>query len=1239
MGWDDPKLAKLARERRFNEAWDRAQSGGAPGGQTTRHDQMLLAGLMRDAGRYDRALELYERFADADIWAWVWQRKLEATQDPPRANASERLDERDLLKSAIETKRASCVDPAGRAALLWLEAEIFTGLRLDDRVTDGDLVTAEELLEQARNLVPDSTWPLPEIARVVRFRAGRDEDHTAAMTGAWQRLEMLEMLEGSVDPEHEGPIAAPLRDPEPGLVYERGRLALLDRKWQKAAAAFTDISEPSHQHARVWRIYALRLQFSSSGTLLVEIDRLLGPGLSRKDVATGRVRGEPRYADPYPRVCRPELVAMLLAERAAILESTDAEQALHNYLLALELRPAMLFAKRGRLRCLDASGARADAEGLAQEFLEEAERPSTETAPIVAAELLVEVGRHHLARYNLDDALECFRRAIEMLPNYGYAHERMLVARSMNDERERAVTEGKNALARSGGLRGENGVRVELANVLLELGRTDEALTTYDDLVDDETAAIRDRASAGGVHAYRYARDYAGAQSAIRRARKRERGDLGFRVWDAWGRLSCDIGDFSAGLRQFEHGLELRPRERALISGKARTLRLLGRPSQALAFLKDRRRVMGVFASEIDADHGWAELECGCPTGALAHFHRAHKRDRHDVLALRGIVVASSQHWAYGVPLAREIKRLRDLLGPQRYAAGGLLTELGCRCAARGAFTDARALFDEADDESASTSQRITQLLAQGHTLIEAHALDDAASTLDVIEALEDGRYRLEPNVRLLRAKWHLVHGETDTAAAIFAEIHRRYERSQLAIFGRAAAMSRQDDAAGAARSLEDLLARLQRESGKVVVDPNRASNESVLAREILVRIRLRLSADADARTRRNGKTDPALESGVDQQTRRGCKEILAVEPRSSQAYIALGVLAARRGEVKQARLDIAQAAAIAPTRAEPTRELGWIALEANDHDAAEIALEAAARLDPHDSRVHLLRGQLHLQRNEQIEAIRILRLAVALDPSSPDCAAALADALDREGDSEEALRILSDAQSRIPRRDTLRLRLASARINHAAATGEKRHLRQRLLEEAAHEASCAAALARSLIDRAEVHYHKGVICHAQGSRKAAGRELKQCLKLDPDHFQARRAQAIIGSHQDDDGVDLHVRTWAGRLGWIGVALLFALLVDLILRAVFGTRFIPEGMVGGVGIAAMASLAGAALLPRLTSLNVRGVGSLTVTPSLEDGAKPATEIPFGRLPLSTLSGPGTGQLSPITPDTAGLASS
>jgi tetratricopeptide (TPR) repeat protein len=1236
MGWDDPKLAKLARERRFNEAWDRAQSGGAPAGQTTQHDQMLLAGLMRDAGRYDRALELYERFADADTWAWVWQRKLEATRDSPRANASERLDERDLLKSAIETKRASCVDPAGRAALLWLEAEIFTGLRLDDRVTGRDLARAEELLNQAKGLDPDSTWLLPEIARVVRFQAGRDEDHAAAMQRAWQRLEMLE---GSVDPQHEGPIAAPLRDPEPGLVYERGRLALLDRKWQKAAAAFTDVSEPSHQHARVWRIYALRLQFSSSGTLLVEIDRLLGPGLSRKDVATGGMRGERRYADPYPPVCRPELVAMLLAERAAILESTDAEQALYNYLLALELRPAMLFAKRGRLRCLDASGARADAEGLAQEFLAEAERPSTETAPIVAAELLVEVGRHHLARYHLDDALECFGRAIKVLPNYGYAHERMLVARSMNDERERAVTEGKDALARSGGLRGENGVRIELANVLLELDKTGEALTAYDDLVDDETAAIRDRASAGSVHAYRYARDYAGAQSAIRRARKRERGDLGFRVWDAWGRLSCDVGDFSAGLRQFERGLELRPRERALISGKARTLRLLGRPSQALAFLEDRRRVMGVFANEIDADHGWAELECGRPADALARFCSAHKRDRHDVLALRGIVVASSRDWTYGVPLAREIKRLRDLLGPQRYAAGGLLTELGCRCAARGAFTDARTLFDEADRKSVSTSQRITQLLAQGHTLIEAHALDDAASTLDVIEALDEGRYKLEPNVRLLRAKWHLVHGETDTAAAIFAEIHRRYERSQLAIFGRAAAMSRQDDAAGAARSLEDLLGRLQRESGKV--DPNRASNESVLAREMLVRIRLHLSADADAdaRTRRNGKTDPALESGVDRQTRRECKEILAVEPRSSQAYIALGVLAARRGEVKQAQLDLAQAAAIAPTRPEPTRELGWIALEANDHDAAEVALEAAARLDPRDSRLHLLRGQLHLQRNEQIEAIRILRLAVALDPSSPDCAAALADALDREGDSEEALRVLSDAQSRIPRRDTLRLRLASARVNYAAATGEKRHLRQRLLEEAAYEASCAAALARSLIERAEVHYHKGVICHAQGSGKAAGRELKQCLKLEPDHFQARRAQAIIGSDQDDNGADMHVRKWANLLGCVGVALLFVLLVDLILRSAFGTRFLPEGMVGGVGIAAMASLVGAALLPRLTSLNVRGVGSLTVTPSLEDGAKPATEIPFGRLPLSTLSGPGTGQLSPITPDTAGLASS
>ncbi len=1209
----DAAFEALGEERRFDRAWSRLEQERQSDRGIEPETELLVADLMRACGRNRRALSVYERLEQSHIWAWVWRRGLWPPQEPR---------EREALEREIEQKLLDCKDPVDRVAVLWLQAETRTGRDLDDWVTDEDLAAAGSLLGEARELARDAAWLLPEIARVVRFRAGRDENHAMAMRCSQARINELR---SELEPAGKTPVGVPLREPARGLDYEEGRLALLNREWGRAATIFAQIVERdhSHQHARVWRIYALRLSQNSNDELLEQIDTLLDSSLSREAVAMGEVPGELDgelvYGDPYPRVCQRELVAMLLSERAAILEPTHSEEALRNYELALELRPAMLLAKRGLLRCLDAAGERSRSQRAAHQLLDEAR--ADETFSAVAAELFVEVGRFELARWRLSTALEHFEQAIEIFPIYGYAYERKLVVLAMKGEHERARQAGEAALTDSGKLRGETGVRIELANALLELGETSAALDLYSCHTCDATNSIRDRASAGCVHAHRYARNYDLAQQAIDAAH-REDDKVGFRLWNASGRLACDLGDFSTALDHFERGLELRPREPVLISSVARALRLLGRPSDAYKFLQQRRSTMGVFKGETSADLGWAELECARPEDALAHFKQARARNKRDEIALRGIIFVESHSWTHAISQRHEVERLRRTLGLGDDASGAALTELGCRCAARGALVDARLLFAEANERCASASQMITQMLTQGHACIEAHALGEAEFTLEKLETMEGARYRDEPNVRLLRAKWHLAQSESETAARIFAEVGKLWPRSHLAVFGHAAAASRRGDGQGALRDLKRLIERLRRECD---AQPARArvcrDNDSILARELLVRIRLHASREGD------------------EEARAECQQILAMEPRSSQAYLGLGVIAARHDETRQAQLYVAQAAAVAPTRIEPIRERGWIALLGGDHASAESALESADRLDPHDSRLHLLRGLLYLQRDERTDAILTLRRAAALDPSNPDCAAALADALDRDGEREEALQILSAASARLPPRDTLLLRLASARINHAAAINEKRQLRNRLLEEAAQEARSATALARDFIDKAEVHYHTGVICHARGQRREAQRELKRCLQSNPSHFQAQRAQAIIGSDREDDGTDLHARMWANLLGATGLVLLVLLGVDVTLHATHSNPPLAQRMVGPIGIAALVSLVVAALIPRLTSLNVRGVGSLTVTPSLEESAKAAPEILFRRLPLNTLSAPGTGQLSPITPDTAGLASS
>jgi tetratricopeptide (TPR) repeat protein len=1222
MGWDDPNLAKLSSERHLNEIWTRVESKRASGRPYKPDDEMLAAGLMREAGRDDRALELYAQLATTDIWAWVWLHKLRATKEAPKLDHSQRLEERDKLIAAIEAKSASCAGDSERAALLWFQAQLFVGLRLDDRVEDDDLTKALDLLEQARDLASNASWPLPEIVRIMRFQASRNENPQQGIARVLDKIEEFKRN----PPTGPNPAGAPLRHPVLGLVYEKGRIALLNREWRSAEHIFTSIvrQKPENQHARVWRIYAHRLGHNSNMQLLAEIDELLESafGVTTAEALPLPTEFTPAtlsYADPYPLVCRPELVAMLLAERAAIREPLDAAQALLDYERALKLRSRMLFARRGELRCLDATGQNRAAERLALEF--ETEVDSSDTPAAVAAELSVEVGRYMLARRRVTRAVNAFDRAIEKFPSYGYAYERKLVALCMSDERELAMAQVKSALASAGGLRGGSGVDVELANVMLELGDPQGAQALYDRHVNAETAAIRDRAHAGRIHAHRYLRDYRGAERAIAQAREGGDDEVGFRVWDARARLASDLGDFSRALTHFEHGLAQRPRERTLLSGKARVLRLLGRPSAAYAFLDENKHRMGVFANEVLADLGWAEFERGRVKEANELFEQAYEYDRNDVLALRGIVVVDSQDWAYDSSQTHRVQALRKRLEPQRYAAGGMLTELGCRCLARGALGDAQKLFVEADENCASESQRITQLLGQGHAYIEAHLLDEAEPTIDRLESLRDGHYKNEPNVRLLRARWHLERGESEPAARAFAQVSVECERSQLAAFGRAAAAARRDDPEGALRPLEELIARVQSESGRN--SGEHADNDSVYARELHVRV---------------GLHAPRV---TDEQVRAECKHILALEQRSHQANLALGVLAVRGERLKQAVHYFGLAAAVAPTKIEPLREQGWIAMLTSDRARAERNWDVVAEMDPHDARLYLLRGLLHQEYKEQTDAIVALRKAVALDPSGVEGIAVLADALDRAGEREEALRVLGEAVQRLSARDTLSLRLAAARIGYAMAIGEHNQLRDRLLEEAAREASAAGVLASGSEDkvRAEVHYHAGVICHAQKKQSAARRELGRCLALDADYLPAQQALARLGVDRDDEGIFGHARLWANVLGGAALLVFAAVGLDVFFHAEHMTTLIGQEAIVPMCAVALVALVVAALIPRMTSLNVRGVVSLTAALPSDDSARAEPDISFRRLPLNTLSGPGTGQLSPITPDTAGLASS
>ena len=1202
---DVPTVGSLRRDRHFDEAFARLNGAWRSGPPLEPVVERAVAELMSECGRDEAASTICDTLAkEGDVWGQARFHELRVILG--RGDCAAALHDLGQM-----TSNASLPDRE-RAIVNLVQARILR--RAFDSTGEPALLDqASEQLESARGCAPKAAWVLPECATLARIKVGLASDYAEAVD---QALVDVAALQSDC---HKMPVedyqeVDPLHDPSRELLFEIGRLFLLARKLDVATEAFDAVltGDDRHQRAYVWRIYARRLAATSIADLVAQhkdIDDLLDHSLSREMVQQDHHTGTPDQADPYSTVCHPKLAARLLAERGGILEASDPSEALRNYDMALRLHGNMAFAQRGRLRCLMASDQSPNrAAELAGELLQLAEDSKNQTTK---AELFVEVGRFDLAQRRFRRAWTCFERAIEQLPGYGYAHERKLVALRLEGRHKAARREAERLLATKEALRDDGGVRIELGIVMLELGDTDKAIELFGDCKDSQVGAIRDRARAGLIHAHRFARNYQAAEDVLAEAQSEPEGSTpGFRVWEAAGWLAGDLGDFSGALSRFELGLEQRPHEEALVADRAMALRRLGRTSEAASMLRRKQAVMGMHGAGLDTAIGWAELDCEHPDEALVYFKRACKRNRREDAALRGYVAASARMWSFAESHRQQARELRTQLEPAEVARGAFLTELGRWCALHGALGDAADLFREANETPTSKSgaTRVNQLLVQGDSYLVASDFASAETAIRQLESLEEGRYAMDPNVRLLRASWHLARSQTAEAQTIFAEVRGAYRRSHAARVGCAAVASHRADLAGVIRELEDL----------VEIHPT-----SAVAQELLLR------AQIDAAPR------PTKDEGDAEGDRLAseCVTLLDAEPCRPQASIALAVLGVTRGDLAQAQLHMRRAATIAPGQLEPVREVAWVALLTSDWKTASAALKAAENIDPHDRRLQLLRGVYHLELNESTNAVHALRRACALDPGSPQAHSALASALHDAGESSQAMLALADALVKVPDPQQGSVYLCRARIRYEWAAGETRQTKRDLLAGAVEDANGALARmgrpgARSPGEEADAHYYLGMIRHAQGAHRQSKKHVDDCLKISPDHARALSAKATMDLTADTEPDERHTRRWANVLGVAALILLAAVLVGAIARDAGPTTYVTAG-----GILLLA-LAATAQMPRLTGFKLGGIGSISVVP-IEAHELSPPEPSFRRLPREMLSGPGASLPSQLTPDMAG----
>jgi tetratricopeptide (TPR) repeat protein len=134
-------------------------------------------------------------------------------------------------------------------------------------------------------------------------------------------------------------------------------------------------------------------------------------------------------------------------------------------------------------------------------------------------------------------------------------------------------------------------------------------------------------------------------------------------------------------------------------------------------------------------------------------------------------------------------------------------------------------------------------------------------------------------------------------------------------------------------------------------------------------------------------------------------KALAAIAPERASSWIVLGLVRARRKETREAAAAYEQALAVSPAERIALLELVRAYRRLERFDLADAALRKAEEIAPDDASVVVQRGLLDLDRGNHKSAESTLARAARLDPTDPRPRYFLAQALDRQGRAEDALR------------------------------------------------------------------------------------------------------------------------------------------------------------------------------------------------------------------------------------------
>jgi|GEM_PF-2896233 len=239
------------------------------------------------------------------------------------------------------------------------------------------------------------------------------------------------------------------------------------------------------------------------------------------------------------------------------------------------------------------------------------------------------------------------------------------------------------------------------------------------------------------------------------------------------------------------------------------------------------------------------------------------------------------------------------------------------------------------------------------------------------------------------------------------------------------------------------------------------------------------------------------------------CRTALNLDPYNAKAYGCLGVIAFKDGAFRDAEFYFRKSIEVSPNEGSYV-ELGSLYSQMACYDKATATLQKALELNPNDAMAYIELANVAVWKSDNKEAVKFCREATFVEPKNPETHRALAVALMRSDQYEEAELVVRKALRALAPAKPWRLYLLLAQILvHLADTDNKERKKKNLdlYKEALNYVNEAR---QSRTPHADILFHSGIVQYRLEELATSQKSFNECLKLNRDRFDAERSGRIV---------------------------------------------------------------------------------------------------------------------------------